>query len=92
MLGNPFGWDLPPGCTHKDIDDAAGGRMDVCPDCDGEGTIPESNCCGAVIICGDLCGKCKEHCEPCKCETCDGDGEVDTSLKYQPDPDDRDVD
>lgn len=23
-MRNPFGWDLPPGCTHRDIDDAVG--------------------------------------------------------------------
>jgi hypothetical protein len=23
-----------------------------------------SNCCGAVIIMGDICGDCREHCEP----------------------------
>lgn len=86
---NPFGWDLPPGCTDKDIDDAMGGRMDECPDCEGAGTIPESNCCGATIIENtDICSKCKEHCEPQKCETCKGDGELDVSKKRPFEPDD----
>lgn len=31
-----FGWDLPPGCTHADIDRAMGGDDVECPDCDGE--------------------------------------------------------
>jgi hypothetical protein len=24
MFGNDFGWDLPPGCSHDDIDEAVG--------------------------------------------------------------------
>lgn len=24
MFGNDFGWDLPPGCSHDDIDEALG--------------------------------------------------------------------
>jgi hypothetical protein len=34
-----FGWDLPPGCSQRDIDDAFGGGEDceheLCPYCDG---------------------------------------------------------
>ena len=29
---------------------------------DYEGQL--SNCCGAEIVCHDLCSDCKEHCEP----------------------------
>lgn len=88
-MRNPFGWDLPPGCSHADIDRAMGGSLDICPDCEGEGKIlNESNCCGAAIICGDLCAKCKEHCEPTKCETCDGTGEVSVKTKHQREPED----
>ena len=80
MSRSPFGWDLPPGCTNADIDRAAGGHMDTCPDCEGE-PLDESNCCGAKIILGDICSKCHEHCEPAKCETCEGTGEVDMDAQ-----------
>ena len=30
-----FGWSLPPGCTHQQIDDAMSGECEVCGlDCD----------------------------------------------------------
>lgn len=39
MSRNPFGWDLPPGCTNADIDRAMGAYMDECPECGGGGTV-----------------------------------------------------
>lgn len=37
---------------------------DVCPECGSENweELVDSPCCGAEIICDDLCSKCKEHC------------------------------
>lgn len=29
-----------------------------------------SNCCGAIIVCSDICSECKEHCGNA-CEDCD---------------------
>ncbi len=38
MPRNPFGWDLPPGCSQRDIDRATGEDEVECPECEGEGT------------------------------------------------------
>jgi RecJ-like exonuclease len=56
-------------------------ELDDCPKCDGEGTIEQSNCCGATILDIDICSKCKEHCDKDKCEHCDGTGVVDMSAE-----------
>jgi len=36
---SPFGWDLPPGCSHADIERAMGGDEPTkrCPECKGSG-------------------------------------------------------
>ena len=47
-----------------------------CPDCNGEGTFNESECCGASIKWTDICEDCLEHCDESECETCGGAGEV----------------
>jgi len=38
---HPFGWDLPPGCSHADIDRAMGGDCEEreCETCNGEGYV-----------------------------------------------------
>lgn len=49
-----------------------------CPDCEGEGTILLSNCCGAEMDEDTLmCSKCHDHCDKSVCETCDGTGQID---------------
>jgi DnaJ-class molecular chaperone len=55
-----------------------------CEDCDGTGTVPLSNCCGAdvdtdILICSD----CKEHCDISECDTCAGNGYVTKKTKKQ---------
>jgi hypothetical protein len=50
---HPFGWDLPPGCSMRDIDRAMGGDdepMKECPRCSGYGTIGSND---------DECPMCK---------------------------------
>jgi len=57
-------------------------EADDCPKCDGEGTFPESNCCGAEMdVDTEICLKCKEHCDKTKCENCDGTGVIDMSAE-----------
>lgn len=78
--------NLPPGCTDKDIEDAQGASMDVCPTCDGEGCIFESNCCEASFAepgwpDNDVCSKCHEHAEPIECERCDATGQIDIAKE-----------
>lgn len=67
---NPFGWDLPPGCTDKDIDDAVGGRDDMplkeCPDCEGGGKVIDDGAPGAVAV---------------TCKKCKGEGEVEMTYE-----------
>jgi len=74
-LRNPFGWDLPPGCTDKDIDNAFGDPdTKTCKTCNDE-FEPEdddqvecehcrthSHCCD-VKFDQDIriCPKCKEN-------------------------------
>ena len=58
-------------------------EADDCPECDGEGTIEQSNCFGATILDIDLCSDCKEHCDKDKCEECDGTGVVDMSAEKE---------
>jgi hypothetical protein len=48
-----FGWDLPPGCTQRDIDEAAGGNRDICTEC---GVVLQSEEEWEV----GLCMKCQE--------------------------------
>lgn len=79
-------FNLPPGVTAKDIDALSGPRMDVCEDCDGEGRIYESNCCGAAFAepgfpDNDICSEYHEHAEPCKCERCDGNGRINVQAE-----------
>lgn len=50
-----------------------------CPDCQGEGYLNQSDCCGSTFH-GEsdddgICGSCKEHCSNAKCEKCNGTGE-----------------
>lgn len=50
-----------------------------CEDCDGEGTLDESDCCGASLIGGGddkLCKDCKEHSQKAICDTCKGTGKI----------------
>ena len=35
-MRNVFGWDLPPGCTDRDIEENAGAFDDYCPNCGEE--------------------------------------------------------
>ena len=46
-----------------------------CPECEGEGTIPTSNCCDQEIQNG-MCMECGKHCKESVCPTCKGDGVV----------------
>jgi DnaJ-class molecular chaperone len=40
MSRNNFGWDLPPGCSHRDIDEAFGDPETIeCPTCEGQGEV-----------------------------------------------------
>ena len=52
----------------------------TCPSCDGEGTLPFSECCGAYMSRwpdSDICPDCGEHSGAQPCDVCDGRGEVD---------------
>lgn len=57
---HPFGWDLPAGCTNKDIDDHFGGPPEMpikeCPNCEGSGKVMDDGAPDAVPV---TCGKCK---------------------------------
>jgi hypothetical protein len=58
MMRNPFGWDLPPGCTNRHIDEAFGGGPEeppelLCVTCAGSGMREETD--GRVTTC-DACG------------------------------------
>lgn len=46
-----------------------------CPDCDGEGSIAESDCCGRSIING-MCSFCAQVTKPTVCTTCKGEGAI----------------
>ena len=51
-----------------------------CPACNGEGTLPFSECCGAYMANwpdSDLCPDCKDHSGPRECDLCTGSGEID---------------
>lgn len=50
---NPFGWDLPPGVTNRDIDRAAGAGPECCEEC-GE-TFPANE------LEDGLCESCQEE-------------------------------
>lgn len=56
-----------------------------CEDCEGDGKLELSNCCGAVMDIDTLmCSECYDHCDQCECETCDGTGQVSgTAMKYK---------
>lgn len=54
----------------------------TCPDCNGEGSFDESDCCGAPIKWSDICTDCKEHCSPAVCSTCNGEGEIPITDEY----------
>lgn len=49
---NPFGWELPPGVTHADVDRAAGPEpeSEPCPVCGAPGKFVggRMTCCGAT--------------------------------------------
>ena len=45
-----------------------------CIVCSGEGTV--SNCCEKVILEGNICSSCYEHCDVQSCLSCDGEGEI----------------
>lgn len=58
MSRNPFGWELPPGVSHSDIDRAVGGddeNIKTCPACDGTGHLNASES-------GERCPKCDGEC------------------------------
>jgi hypothetical protein len=38
-------------------------------------TILESDCCYAPVVAGDICTRCKEHCEPVWVETEEDNGQ-----------------
>jgi len=38
-------------------------------------TILESDCCYAPVVAGDICTRCKEHCEPLWVETEEDNGQ-----------------
>ena len=50
MTRSIFGWDLPPGCSQRDIEEAAGfgSVCEVCDQTDDECTCPECPVCGEV--------------------------------------------
>lgn len=53
-----------------------------CPDCDGRGHFHISECCGADIDDDTkICHNCKEHSDFDRCETCDGDGQVEMTYE-----------
>ena len=49
MSRNPFGWSLPPGCTQRMIDEAAGVEQ-PCAVC---GMGVEDCCCPECTVCGE---------------------------------------
>lgn len=53
-----------------------------CPECGGQGEFDESDCCGAPIILGDICGECREHCSKTTCYLCEGKGEIPVTEEY----------
>lgn len=61
--------------------------MITCPECDGEGIIPCSNCCESEMRNGH-CMECGENCVPAKCPTCEGLGEVIPNKEEQDHEDD----
>lgn len=70
-----FGWDLPPGCSYNDIEDAFGDddADNVCPECGSE--LDEDDCpvCEGQpveLATGWTCGECEGrgyvlYCQPC---------------------------
>jgi len=50
----------------------------TCPECEGDGTIPTSDCCDAEMR-GIRCMECGRRCDPSTCTTCQGEGEIETS-------------
>lgn len=52
--------------------------MKECPECKGSGQYLLSDCCGAEILNITTCTDCGGYCYAVveKCETCDGEGEV----------------
>jgi hypothetical protein len=58
-MSSIFGWDLPPGCTQKQIDDLfAEGPCDICGKDVDHCICPECPVCGAIgdPVCYDLHG------------------------------------
>lgn len=56
---NPFGWDLPPGCSQRDIDKAMGEDDETficCKQCDGTGQVFDDRVPNAFLI---ICPHCK---------------------------------
>ena len=50
-----FGWDLPPGCTMRDIERAAGGDMPpFCEDCDKGETCEQDMLVDELVTCEQL--------------------------------------
>jgi hypothetical protein len=49
-----------------------------CPDCNGVGVFEDiSVCCGATREPDlGLCYECHDHCDPCVCDVCEGEGQV----------------
>ncbi len=68
--------NLPAGCTQREIDRHMGVDSVDCDECDGSGTIDQSNCCGANIRSDGICDDCLEHCSKDNCERCDGTGSI----------------
>lgn len=62
--------------------------MITCKECEGEGTIPCSDCCDSEIRNGH-CMECGENCVPAKCPTCEGLGEVEPIEEEQDHEDDE---
>ena len=83
-----FGWNLPPGCSQRDIDRAMGADEPEpidCETCESTGYENISECCGQPFIAEtDFCSQCKEHAGKCKCEVCKGEGWV---IPESPEPD-----
>jgi hypothetical protein len=50
MSRSIFGWDLPPGCTQRHIDEAFGGP-EICECC---GNHAEACICPECFVCGDI--------------------------------------
>lgn len=60
--------------------------MDTCPECDGEGTIPCSDCCESEIRNGH-CMECGKNCGKAKCSTCEGTGTIELETIREEEPD-----